>query len=157
MQPTGKQSAFAEYGNYFFEISTLESLLNRQGSLEDPVQRPRHQIFWFSRAAGYCRLDLEKYSMSDNAIYTIPPGRFHQFSHTGDISGYALSFNIEFLRLAIESHDRPFFNEIDSELKKVNVYLLKPGNLALQRLLDEIAREFETHLLLRLETLSCLF
>ena len=152
-----EQSAYGKDVSYFFEVSTLESVFRRPGIYEGPVRKPHHQIFWMTRGSGYCRVDLENYDMSDNTIYTIPPGRFHQFSQTGDIAGYVLSFNIEFLQLAMEGQGRPFFNEINSELKRVNVYLLKSGNSALQRLLDDIAQEFETLLTLRLETLSCLF
>ena len=157
MQPTVKQTVFPNDVSFFFEISTLESFCLRQGAIEDPVRRPHHQIVWIARGSGYFSIDLEKYGMADNTIYTIPPGRFHQFSPTGDIAGYVLSFNTDFLHLAIEGPGRPFFKEISSDLKQVNMFLLKSDNPALQHLLDDITREFETHLMLRLEILSGLF
>jgi AraC family transcriptional activator of pobA len=157
MQPTFKQSVFPSDTSFFFEICTLESFCLCPGAIEDPVRRPHHQIVWITRGAGSFSIDLEKYGMTDNTIYTIPPGRFHQFSPTGDIAGYVLSFNTDFLHLAIEGPGRPFFKEISADLKQVNMFLLKSDNPALQNLLDDITREFETHLMLRLEILSGLF
>jgi AraC family transcriptional activator of pobA len=157
MQPTVKQSVFPEDVSFFFEISRLESFCLRSEAIEYPVRRPYHQIVWITRGSGYFTIDLEKYGMSDNTIYTIPTGRFYQFSPTGDLAGYVLSFNTDFLHLAIGGSGRPFFNEIGSDLKQVNMFLLNAGNTSLERLLDDIANEFETHLTLRLEILSSYF
>ncbi|HXB05481.1 MAG TPA: helix-turn-helix domain-containing protein, partial [Puia sp.] len=97
------------------------------------------------------------YRLTDNTIYMIPPGRFHQFMPEGGISGYVLSFNIDFLHLAIEGPGRPFFKEITADLKQVNTLSLQSGNPAMTLLLTDITREFDTHLTLRLEILSGLF
>jgi AraC family transcriptional activator of pobA len=155
MQSTVKQPAFPNDVSFFFEVSTLEAA--SPGVTEDPVRRPHHQIVWITRGSGHLSIDLEKYSMSDNTIYTIPPGRFHQFLPAGDIAGYVLSFNTDFLHLSIEGPGRPFFKEISGDLKWVNVLLLKSENPVLQDLLDDITREYDTHVMLRLEILSGLF
>jgi len=157
MQATVIQSAFPNDVIFFFEISTLESFCLRQGAIEDPVRRPHHQIVWITRGSGYFGIDLERYGMSDNTIYTIPAGRFHQCSPAGEIAGYVLSFNTDFLHLAIEGPGRPFLKEISSDLKRVNMLQLKTDNPVLQNVLDDITREFETHLMLSLEILSGLF
>jgi AraC family transcriptional regulator, transcriptional activator of pobA len=135
----------------------LESFCLQPGTIEDPVRKPHHQIVWITKGSGSCRIDLEKYTISDNTIYTIPPGRFHRFSPAGQIAGYVLSFNTDFLQLAIEGPGRPFFKEISADLKQVNMFLLRPDKPALQNLLDDITREFDTHLMLKLEILSGLF
>jgi AraC family transcriptional regulator, transcriptional activator of pobA len=157
MKPAFKQSVSASDVSFFFEIATLESFGLHPGTIEDPVRKPHHQIVWITKGSGSCRIDLEKYTISDNTIYTIPPGRFHRFSPAGQIAGYVLSFNTDFLQLAIEGPGRPFFKEINADLKQVNMFLLRPDNPVLQNLLDDITREFDTHLMLRLEILSGLF
>ena len=157
MQPHERQSVFPNDVSYFFEISTLESLNINKGSINDPVRRPHSQIIWITRGAGYFTVDVEKFQMIDNAIYTIPPGRFHQFRPADVITGYILSFNPDFLNLAIEGQGRPFFKEIGTDLNRVNMVELRSDGPVLQNLLADIIRELETHLMLRLEILSCLF
>jgi AraC family transcriptional activator of pobA len=155
--PQERQSVFPNDVSYFFEVSTLESFNINKGSLHDPVRRPHSQIIWITRGAGYLTIDLEKFQMMDNAIYTIPCGRFHQFRPTDAMAGYVLSFNPDFLNLAIEGSGRPFFKEIGTDLNRVNMVELRSGDPILQNLLADINREFETHLMLRLEILSGLF
>jgi AraC family transcriptional regulator, transcriptional activator of pobA len=157
MQLAAKHSVPPNDISFFFEIATLESFGLHPGTIEDPVRKPHHQIVWITKGSGSCRIDLEKYTISDNTIYTIPPGRFHRFSPAGQIAGYVLSFNADFLQLAIEGPGRPFFKEISADLKQVNMFLLRPDKPVLQNLLDDITREFDTHLMLRLEILSGLF
>jgi AraC family transcriptional activator of pobA len=157
MQKTPEQPVFPNDVGFFFEISTLESLNLCGPRIPDPVRQPYYQIVWITRGSGYYTIDLERYQMTDHTIYTIPPGRFHQFMPAGPLSGYVLSFNIDFLYLAIEGPGRPFFEETNTDLKRVNTYLLQRGDPALQNVLAEIKREFESHLLLRLEILSGLF
>jgi AraC family transcriptional activator of pobA len=157
MQTTLKQPVFPNEVNYFFDISTVESV-NLKRDLENaPIRRPYYQIVWINQGSGYFSIDLEKYRITDNTIYTIPPGRFHQFMPDGPLSGYVLSFNIDFLYLAIESPGRPFFKEITSDLKQVKMYLLRQEDRALQDVLTDISREFEARLMLRLEIVSGLF
>jgi len=157
MQPQERQFVFPNDVSYFFEISTLESLNINKGSMNDPVRRPHSQIIWITRGAGYFSIDLEKFQLMDNAIYTIPSGRFHQFRTTDAIAGYVLSFNPDFLNLALEGPGRPFFKEIGTDLNRVNMVELRSDNPVLQNLLADIIRECETHLMLRLEILSGLF
>jgi AraC family transcriptional regulator, transcriptional activator of pobA len=157
MQPAAKHSVPPNDISFFFEIDTLESFCLHHGTIEEPLRKPHHQIVWITKGSGSCSIDLEKYTISDNTIYTIPPGRFHRFSPAGPIAGYVLSFNADFLQLAIEGPGRPFFKEISADLKQVNMFLLRPDKPVLQNLLDDITREFDTHLMLRLEILSGLF
>src|ERR1700754_1527153 len=125
MQSTEKQPVFPNDVNYFFEISTLESLNSSRESTCDPVRRPHSQIVWITRGTGYFTIDLEKFQIIDNTTYTIPPGRFHQFRPADVISGYVLSFNEDFLNLAIEGTGRPFFKEISTDLHRVNMFVLE--------------------------------
>ena len=157
MQTTVNEPVFPDDVRFFFEISTLESLSQRGSSMPDPMRRPYYQLVWITRGSGCCSIDLEKYRLADNVIYTIPPGRFHQFMPAGDVSGYVLSFNTEFLHLAIEGPGRPFFKEISADLKQVSMLSLQSGNAALHLVLADITREFETHLMLQMEILSGLF
>ena len=157
MQTTAKPSVHHSDVNYFFEISTLESVNLRHDLRNEPVRQPHYQIVWITRGCGYFNIDLEKYRIEDNSAFTIPPGRFHQILAESRPSGYVLSFNIDFLHLTIESPGRPFFKEISSDLKRVKMYLLDGGDRALQNLLTGMGREFEAHTSFRLEMLSGLF
>ena len=157
MQTIEKQPVFPDDVNYSFEISTIELLTLNRDLATEPVRRPNYQIVWVTKGCGYFSIDLKKYRIKDNAIYTIPPGQFHQIMPDGRISGYVLSFNIDFLYLAIGGSGRPLFEEITSDLNQVNMLFPKPGDRALQNVLTDISREFNAHLILRLEILSGLF
>ena len=158
MKPQERQSVFPNDVSYFFEISTLESLNINKGSMNDPVRRAHSQIIWITRGAGYFTIDVEKFQIINNAVYTIPSGRFHQFRPADAFAGFVLSFNPDFLNLAIEGQGRPFFKEIGSDLNRVNMFELRSEfPLVMQNLLADIFREFETHLMLRLEILCGLF
>jgi AraC family transcriptional regulator, transcriptional activator of pobA len=157
MQTAVKQPVLPNDVSFFFEISTLESLGKSGPSMPAAIRRPYYQLVWITRGSGCFGIDLDKYRLTDNTIYTIPPGRFYQFMPSGEISGYVLSFNTEFLHLAIEGPERPFFKEISADLRQVGMLLLQSGNPALALVLADITRELETHLMLRLEILSGLF
>jgi AraC family transcriptional activator of pobA len=157
MQTTVKHPVIPNDGNFFFDISTLESLDLSRDPGNEPIRQQHYQIVWITRGSGYFSIDLEKYRVKDNSIYTIPPGRFHQFMPTGPLLGYVLSFNIDFLYLAIEGPGRPFFEETNTDLRRVNTYLLKQEDPTLEKVLADIRREFAAHLMLRLEILSGLF
>jgi AraC family transcriptional regulator, transcriptional activator of pobA len=157
MKPNERQPTFPDDISYFFEISTLASLNINKGAMHDPVRVLHSRIIWVTRGAGYFTIDLEKFQMTGNTIYMIPPGRFHQFRPTDVIEGWVLSFNPDFLNLAIEGSGRPFFKEIGADLNRVNMVALRSDSPELQNLMGDIAREFETNQTLRLEILSGLF
>ena len=155
MQTIQKRPVFPNDVHCHFDISTIESVDLRPGNT--PIRRPHYQIVWISQGSGHFSIDLEKFRIRDNTTYTIPPGRYHQFMAEGRLSGYVLSFNMDFLHLALESPGRPFFTEITSDLNRVKMYLLKREDQALQDVLADINREFGADLMLRLEILSGLF
>jgi AraC family transcriptional activator of pobA len=157
MQTTAKQPAFLNEVNYFFDISTVESVNLKHGLRNDPVRQPYYQIVWITQGSGYFSIDLEKYRIEDNSAFTIPPGRFHQIMAEDRLSGFVLSFNINFLHLTIESPGRPFFREISSDLEQVKMCFLDGVDQALNSLLAGISKEFETHNIFRLEIVSGLF
>jgi AraC family transcriptional activator of pobA len=155
MEGIEHQPVFVNDVSYFFEITTLESIRGETTSY--PVRKPHAQLVWVTRGSGYFTIDLEKFRMMDNTIYMIPPGRCHQFMPAGELSGHVLAFNADFLNLAIDSPGRPFFKEISDDLTRVNMLSLQSDNPILRNIFAEISREFETHLMLRLEILSGLF
>jgi len=157
MQTTAKQPAFLNEVNYFFDISTVGSINLKYGLRNDPVRQPHYQIVWITQGSGYFSIDLEKYRIEDNSAFTIPPERFHQIVAEGLLSGFVLSFNIDFLHLAIESPGRSFFKEISSDLKRIKMYLLDGADQDLQGLLAGITKEFKSHNIFRLEIVSGLF
>jgi AraC family transcriptional activator of pobA len=142
---------------YFFQISTLDSLHPDSDRRNVPNSRPYNQIVCISQGSGHFRIDLEKYPIEDETIYTIPAGRVYQMLPAGCTSGWVLSFNLDFLCLAIEGPAQPLFKEIDTDLKVVHMYSLNREDRAVQNMLVEISREFKASLMLRLEILSGLF
>lgn len=154
MQKNLKQLAFPDDVNYFFDISTIESIYLNRDLENEPVRRPHYQIVWITHGSGYFFIDLEKYRVRDNAICTIPPGRFHQFMPESRTSGYVLSFNLDFLHLAVGGSGRPFFEEISSDLNRVSMFLPKLGDREPKNVLDDISREFKAQQTLKLEFLS---
>ena len=142
---------------YFFDISPLESINAGQGVWPKPIQRPYFQIIWVSRGSGFFNIDLERYHVGDESAYTIPIGRFHQLLAADRVSGHVLSFNLDFLCLAIEGPGQPLFKEVNAELRAVNMYSLKRGDRALQNVLGEIQIEFETNSMSRPQILCGLF
>ena len=137
MQTIQKRPVFPNDVHCHFDISTIESVDLKPGNT--PIRRPHYQIVWISQGSGHFSIDLEKFRIRDNTTYTIPPGRYHQFMAEGRLSGYVLSFNMDFLHLALESPGRPFFTEITSDLNRVKMYLLKREDQALQDVLADIS------------------
>jgi AraC family transcriptional regulator, transcriptional activator of pobA len=157
MQKITKQPAFLNEMNYFFDISTVESVNLKHGLQNGPVRQPYYQIVWITQGSGYFSIDLEQYRIEDNSAFTIPPGRFHQIMAEGRLSGFVFTFNIDFLHLTIESPGQPLFKEICSDLKRVKMYSLPGGDHSLQSLLAGITREFEAYNIFWLEIVSGLF
>ena len=157
MQTNAIQPVLLNEVNYFFDISTVESVNLKHGLQNGPIRQPYYQIVWITQGSGYFSIDLEQYRIEDNSAFTIPPGRFHQIRTEGRLSGFVFTFNIDFLHLTIESPGRPFFKEISSDLKRVKMYSLPEGHQALQNLLAGITGEFEAYNIFRLEIVSGLF
>jgi AraC family transcriptional activator of pobA len=154
METTIKTPVFPNDVSFFFNISTVESLIARRAREKEALREPHYQIICITRGSGTVEIDLERLSIEANTIYTIPPGRFYQFDPAEPLAGYVLSFNVDFLYLAIEGPGRPFFKEIDTELKRVGRYSWDPRDPNLQNVLADIRREFDAHLILRLEILT---
>jgi AraC family transcriptional activator of pobA len=154
MQTTLQQPTSPAIENYFFSISTLESSDANGDAWIKPVALPHHQIVWISGGSGFFNIDLEKYRIEGDTVYTIPMGRFHQILSNEHLSGYVLSFNPEFLCLAIEANGQPLCKELSFELKTVRRYTLKRGDRVLQNILAEIDTVFKANSMLRREILS---
>lgn len=154
MQTTLQQATSPAGESYFFRISTLESTDASGYFWAKPVQVPHYQLVWISRGSGFFNIDLEKYRIEDGTVYTIPSGRFHQILSNAHLSGYVLSFNLDFLCLAVEEPGQPLFKEINSELKMVRRYSIKQEDRALPNILAEINTVFKANSMLRREILS---
>ena len=154
METTIKTPVFPSDVGLFFNISTVESLITNRSREKEALREPYYQLIWITRGAGTFEIDLERLRIEANTIYTIPPGRFHQFHAAESPAGYVLSFNMDFLYLAIDGPGRQFFKEVDAELKRVGSYSCDPGDASLRNVLADIIREFDARLALRLEILS---
>lgn len=156
MQTTLQHSTSPVGENYFFRISRLESTDASGNAWVKPVQLPHYQIVWISRGSGFFKIDLEKYRIESDTVYTIPTGRFHQILSGECLSGFVLSFNLDFLCLGIDSTGQPLFKEISSDLKTIRRYTIKREDGALPNILAEINTVFKANSMLRREILSSL-
>ena len=154
METTKKTPPFPNELGLYFNVSEVGSLNPGPEESNEPRRQPNYQIIWITRGSGTFEIDLESLRIEANTIYTIPPGRLHQFRPAEPTAGYVLSFNMDFLYLAIEGPGRFFFREINSELTRVSSYFWDPAESDLQNVLADIRREFDTHLTFRLEVLS---
>lgn len=139
---------------FFFNVSTVESLTRNATSITEALRQPHYQMIWITQGSGEFEIDTEILPVEANTIYSIPPGRRHRFLPVAEVSGYVLSFNIDFLHLAIEGPGGPFFREIKSEMKRVTSYFWDSAEPSLQNVITDMRREFNSHLMLRIEILS---
>lgn len=139
-----------------FEVSTLESPAVGC-ELCWPTRQAHYRIIWITHGSGVCRIDLEQYPIADNSIFIIPPGRVQEFHPEGELSGYLLSFNSDFLNLAWDSPDRPILKEVIADLKQATLLSLPADCSSFQHILQDMTKECVGEQLLRLEILSCLF
>ena len=154
MNSYGKEPSFPSEENFFFKVSTIESLRQDLPDADLPARCPNYQIVWITRGSGTYCIDMEKYKIADNSIYMIPPGRIRQFKVDGDISGYVLTFNTDFLYLATDGPGRPFYEEVVSGFNKINMLSLTADCIVLRNLLQEMIRECDSEQVHRLEVLS---
>ena len=155
MNAYGKEPSFPGEGNFFFEVSTIAWLNQNLPDPDQPTRYPHHQIIWVTKGTGTFCIDMERYRITDNSVYMIPPGRMRQFEGEANIiSGHILSFNTDFLYLATAGPGRPFFEEILADFNKVNMLSLSSEGEVLQNLLREISRECNKTLIHRMEILS---
>jgi len=157
MISTAKQTAISEETGFFFEISTFESIC-RDSPCEERAKRiPNFQIMWVVSGSGCCRIDLERFSFSNNSILIIPPGRFHQLQTNGPVCGFVLTFNADFLHLAIDVQGRSYLKDVIFEMRQAEMLCLTGNSTGLENLLTEMTKEFESRDSLRLEILSGMF
>jgi AraC family transcriptional activator of pobA len=156
MQTTLQQPTSPVCENYFFRISRLESTYASGDAWVKPVQLPYYQIVWISRGSGFFNIDLEKYRIESDTVYTIPTGRFHHILSNERLSGFVLSFNLDFLCLGIDATEEPLFKEISADLKTTRRYTIKREDGALPNVLAEINLAFKANSMLHREILSTL-
>src|SRR5258706_4675240 len=154
MNSYGKEPSLLSEKNFFFEISTIESLSQNLQDADVPVRSPNYQIVWITKGSGTYCIDLENYRIADNSVYMIPPGRIRQSKADGDISGYVLSLNTDFLYLATDGPGCPFFEEVVSDFNKINMLSLTTDCVVLRNLLQEMTRECDSEQVHRLEILG---
>ncbi len=142
--------------NLLFEVHTIE-WLKKNGRLPDsPCQHGHYQVLWCTRGMGRYCIDLESYLLADNSVFFIPPGRMQQLKADGEIDGYVLSFNANFLFLATVGPGNSLHSELLTGFPKVRVFSLGENRVEgfLTNVVQDMIRELEQHLLLSQEILS---
>jgi AraC family transcriptional regulator, transcriptional activator of pobA len=137
-----------------FEIRTFDWLKQNNGMYDGPRQQNNFQIVWITRGRGRFCIDMQSYALMQNSLFFIPQGRMQQLRPEGEVAGYVMSFDLNFLHMSTAGpglHD-----ELTAGFPKVMVMSLgeKRTEGILTNIVNDMIREFEEHLMLRQEILS---
>jgi len=142
--------------NLPFEIHSIEWLGRNNAISYSPHRQSYFEIILVTKGEGQYCIDLDKYALTGNAVYCIPPGRVHQFKCGEGTCGWVLSFSIDFFYLSKDSLGRSFYWDVLAQFSYTGM-IKKIGELEereLYYLVHSMAREFEGDLPSREEVLS---
>lgn len=92
------------------EIYALDLMRIKADNID--LHRHNHfEVVWIIQGKGRFLIDFDEYEITDNLIFCLNPGRIHQFDLYGNVHGYIISFQKEFLENE-NSDDKFFFNKV---------------------------------------------
>jgi AraC family transcriptional regulator, transcriptional activator of pobA len=139
-----------------FEIHSIEWLGRNKAISDRPHRQAYFEIILVTKGEGQYCIDLEKYALSENVVYCVPPGRMHQFKCDEGTSGWVVSFSIDFFYLSKDSVGRSFYRDVLAQFSYTGM-IKKIDELQerdIQHLVLSMAKEFEGCLPSREEVLS---
>jgi AraC family transcriptional activator of pobA len=150
-------SAMTDVSNerhFVFKLSRIGTARDSADGFARPFRCPFNQIIWITNGSGICRIDMEKYKISTNTLFMIPPGRIRHIEAVDEISGYVLSFNTDFLYLSTDGPGRLFFEEVAADINNIIMVSLNADPILLHNVLLQMEKEVGNSMILRLEILS---
>ena len=139
-----------------FEIHSIEWLGRNKAISDKPHRQAYFEIILVTKGEGQYCIDLEKYELSENVVYCIPPGRMHQFKCDETTCGWVVSFSIDFFYLSKDPLGRSFYRDVLAQfsytgmIKKIDVQQERD----IRHLLSSMVREFDDCLPSREDVLS---
>jgi AraC-like DNA-binding protein len=124
-----------------------------------PVEAAQHddfQIVWVTSGTGSFCIDMERFLLSANTVYFVPPGRMQHMHPSGDVDGWVLSFNPDFLQLSAASTLKHSYKEMVAGYSRVIMLYLRENKAEgiLANVLQEMIRESGQQQPFRAEVLS---
>lgn len=91
-----------------FQIQRLENLdsLKSSGHIRPQILN-RYEIIWVRKGSGKYMMDMEKHEITEESIYFFYPGQLYQFDTAKRVSGYRISFSLDFLYVGAEQFALP--------------------------------------------------
>ena len=81
-----------------FNMDRMEDIYERsQGKTNDPHRHDFYTVVWIKQGAGKHLIDFNLYTIEDNQVYFIHPGRVHQIDTPDQPQGCVISFTRDFL------------------------------------------------------------
>lgn len=106
------------------EIYALDSMKVKAHNVD--LHRHNHfEIVWVIQGKGRFLIDFDEFEINDNLIFCLDPGRIHRFNLYGNVNGYIISFQREFLEND-SSDDKFFFNKVFHESKESHIIEADP-------------------------------
>jgi AraC family transcriptional regulator, transcriptional activator of pobA len=139
-----------------FEIHSIEWLGRNNAISDRPHRQAYFEIILVTKGEGQYCIDLEKYALSENVVYCIPPGRMHQFKCGEGTCGWVVSFSVDFFYLSKDSLGRSFYRDVLAQFSYTGM-IKKIDELQerdIQHLVHCMAKEFDGCLPSREEVLS---
>lgn len=124
-----------------FDFARLE---NRMSMLPYPHRHDFYHVVWVTHGSGWHVIDTERYEVRTNTLFFMSPGQVHDFQLSDDATGFTINFSSEFFSLQLQNkkllHEIPVYR---LESPVAAVYLNARAAVALKRVIDEIALEYE--------------
>jgi AraC family transcriptional activator of pobA len=139
-----------------FEIHSIEWLGRNNAISDRPHRQAYFEIILVTKGEGHYFIDLEKYALSENVAYCIPPGRMHQVKFGEGVCGWVVSFSVDFFYLSKDPLGRSFYRDVLGQfsytgmIKKIDVQQERD----IEHLVQIMAKEFDSCLPSREEVLS---
>lgn len=94
--------------DFSFQIHRLENLDSLKSSRQiSPQILNRYEIIWVRKGSGNYIVDMEKHQICEESIYFFYPGQMYQFDIIKRLTGYRISFSLDFLYVGAEQFALP--------------------------------------------------
>ena len=139
-----------------FEIHSIEWMERNKAISDKPHRQAYFEIILVTKGEGQYCIDLEKYELSENVVYCIPPGRIHQFKCGATTCGWVVSFSIDFFYLSKDPLGRSFYRDVLAQFSYTGMIkrIDAQQEQDIQHLLLSMVKEFDDCLPSREDVLS---
>lgn len=138
-----------------FEIHSMQWIeQNRHEQNQLPHKHNYFVVVWVKKGSGTHFIDLEKFDIRDNTVYSLSPGQVHLLKANEDTDGMVISFRDDFLCQFEDNYNLLYNSGLFYNLSKPSVISL--GSELAEELEDitrKMAKEYQNFFLLRSEIL----